>query len=192
GNSFQIDTLILTPHAIFIVESKNYRRTITFDTILRQLTHDVGEVERGYRYPITQVESQKLALENWLHGHQVANIPIHYFVAIADPSTIIRVEGDKQAIANVVMHGEHVPGKLLEIDAAYAKQQNGLRVPVRKICDAILKECVDFDIDILGKYRITPEKILPGVCCPACERLGMERLHSRWECRKCGEKSKNA
>lgn len=192
GNSIQIDTLILTPHAIFIIESKNYKRMITFDTILQQLIHDNGDTEKGYRYPITQVESQQLLLENWLHDHQFTNIPIHFFIAIADPSTIIRVEGDKHAIANTVMHAEHIPKKLLEIDSAYAKQQNNSRIPVKRIQDTLSSECQEFDIDILGKYSITPEMILPGVRCPTCEKLRMNRIFGSWYCPKCKTKSHQA
>src|SRR5690625_1801359 len=38
GRSFQIDTIIMTNHAIFCIESKNFDGTITFNTIFKQFT----------------------------------------------------------------------------------------------------------------------------------------------------------
>ncbi|MEN1968845.1 nuclease-related domain-containing protein [Lentibacillus sp. N15] len=64
GNSVQIDSLILTPNAIFIIESKNYKGTITFDTVLKQLIRDDGEKETGFKYPITQAENHRIHFEN--------------------------------------------------------------------------------------------------------------------------------
>lgn len=191
GNSIQIDSLILTPYAIFIIEIKNYKGTITFDTLLKQLIRNDGEKETGFKYPITQAENHQLHLENWLHDHHFANVPIRYFLAIADPGTIIKVEGDKQGIAKVVTHAEHLPQRILEIDAAYA-QSNSANLPVKKISDAILSECEEFDIDILGKYGMTKERILPGVGCPECGVLAMERQYANWKCRRCGKLSKDA
>ncbi|MEN1968830.1 nuclease-related domain-containing protein [Lentibacillus sp. N15] len=184
GNSVQIDSLILTPNAIFIIESKNYKGTITFDTVLKQLIRDDGEKETGFKYPITQAENHRIHLENWLHDHHFSNIPIYYFIAIAEPSTIVKVEGDKQAIAKAVVHAEYLPQRILEMDSACSRHNRG-GLPVQKIANAILRECGEFDVDIMGQYGVTPEIVLPGVRCPECGHLGMERTHSNWYCPKC-------
>lgn len=60
--TIQLDTMIITPHTIFIIDSKNYKGSITFDTILEQFTRDDGKVESGYLYPINQLEFQQLKL----------------------------------------------------------------------------------------------------------------------------------
>lgn len=191
GNSVQIDTLIITPYAIFIIEIKNYKGTIIFDTLLGQLIRDDGEKETGFKYPITQAGNHQLQLENWLHDHHFPNVPIHYFIAIADPSTIVKAEGDKQAIAKVVTHAAHLPQRILDIDAVYAQNNSG-KLPVKKMSNAILRECGEFDIDMMGKYGVTSDMILPGVCCSGCGRLGMERIYYNWYCPKCKTRSRYA
>ncbi|MGY0691486.1 nuclease-related domain-containing protein [Virgibacillus sp. FSP13] len=191
GKTFQIDTIVITQHAIFLIDSKNYTGTITFDTILHQFTRDDGEKETGYRHPITQAENHQLQIENWLHEHHLPSVPIHFFIAIAEPSTVIKVIGDREAIAKVVAHGEHVPKKLMEIDAAYARS-NSVRLPSREIGDAILRECQEFDVDILSQYAIKKQDIMPCVRCPGCGWLGMERIYNNWHCIKCNLHSRYA
>lgn len=191
GKTFQIDTIVITPYAVFPIDVKNYDGTITFDTILKQLIRSDGETESGFKYPITQAESHKIHLENWLHDYNFHNIPVHYFVAIAEPSTIIKVKGDEQAMAKVVAHGEHIPQMLLEANEKYAREGR-TKLNHRKIGEAILRECTEFDIDLMGKYGVTFNDIMPGVICPGCGWLGMQRVHSGWKCSKCHMKSASA
>ncbi|WP_106496245.1 NERD domain-containing protein [Lentibacillus sp. Marseille-P4043] len=191
GKTFQIDTIVIAQHAIFLIDSKNYTGTITFDTILKQFTRDDGDKETGYRYPITQAENHYLQIENWLHDHHLPNVPIHFFIAIAEPSTVIKVIGDKQDIARVVMHGDHVPMKLMEMDAEYARN-NSARLPSRKIGEGILRECQEFDVDILSQYGIKKQDIKPGVRCPSCGQLGMRRIYGKWKCDYCKKTFKKA
>src|SRR5690625_1955326 len=73
GRTFQMDSIIITNHAIFCIESKNFDGTITFNTILNQLTRNDGKTEKGYRYPITQAETHRFHLMNWLHEHNIHN-----------------------------------------------------------------------------------------------------------------------
>ncbi|UJL45831.1 NERD domain-containing protein [Virgibacillus sp. NKC19-16] len=101
GKTFQMHNLVITQQAINIVDVKNYNGTIIFDTPLDQFTRDDGAVETGFSHPITQVQLQKSNLQQWLLERNFPNIPINYFIAISDPSTIIKVEGDKEKIAEV-------------------------------------------------------------------------------------------
>lgn len=116
GDTFQMDNLLITPHILYIIEVKNPTQTITFDTLLNQFTTGEGATQTGYKHPITQVLVQKYKLETWLHEHSLPNIPIRFFIAISEPSTQIKVIGDPELIANIVMHGEHVPWKIIEYE----------------------------------------------------------------------------
>ncbi|WP_099159574.1 NERD domain-containing protein [Virgibacillus ndiopensis] len=191
NKSFQIDSIVISPHAIFIIEVKNYDGTVTFDTTFKQFTRNNGDKDTGYRYPITQAESSKLKLTNWLHEQNYHDIPVHYLIAVSDPSTIIKVNGDKQAIAEVVMHGEYIPMKVMEIDEKFARSGQP-RLESRRIGEAMLWECQEFDFEIVGRYGITNKDILTGVHCPECGRLGMERRRKTWHCTKCGKATKYA
>jgi len=191
SKNFQIDSLIIANHSIFIVDSKNYMGTIRFNTILKQLTRNDGKIESGFEYPITQVENQKIHLENWLAKHNLINIPVYGHAAIADPSTIVKVSGDEEEIAKVVAHGAEFPKMILDKDIETGRADNE-KLPHYKIGRAILQECRDFNIDIFKYYDLRPTDILPGVICPDCGLLGMKRVHSGWECNRCGCRSRNA
>ncbi|RDW21464.1 hypothetical protein CWR48_03440 [Oceanobacillus arenosus] len=185
GQTFQMDDLIISPHAIYIVEAKNYHGTITFDHILKQLIRHDGEKETGFAYPITQVELQHDKLQNWLHDHSSPNLPIYYFVAISEPSTIIKVIGNQQEVAEIVAHAAMIPKKIMEIEERLAASE---KVQHQKIGYMIMKECTEFDLDIFAQHKITPSNLLTGVQCPECGSLGIERVHSGWICHKCQKK----
>lgn len=190
--TFQMDNLIITPHAMYIIEVKNFTRTITFDTNLNQFTSGDGNTYTGYRHPITQVKNQKLKLQQWLLEHNQPNIPIYYFVAISEPSTLINVVGDHDEISNIVMHSEHIPWRIMEYEntfvgraAAGSQRSTTPKITHQKIGYKILRHCVEFDMDILSRYGIRPEQLLTGVRCYQCNRLGMERVKWDWICPKC-------
>ncbi|WP_081498498.1 nuclease-related domain-containing protein [Oceanobacillus massiliensis] len=138
GQSFQIDNLIITPHAIYIIEVKNYNGKIIFDTILNQFTRDDGEKETGFNHPITQAELQQIKFQNWLQKSGYPPIPIHYFIAISEPATKIEVIGDKEAIASVVARGEHIPKKIIDMENTLSHnptiQQQKIGHAIRRVC----------------------------------------------------------
>ena len=191
NKNFQMDSLTVANHTIFIVDSKNYQGTITFNTTLRQLTRSDGKVESGFEYPITQVKNQKFHLQNWLKQHNLGHIPIKCFVAIADPSTVVQVEGSQEEVGKYVVHAAEIPERIMNADRQFGNKG------VKKFSDyqigkAILHECGEFDVDMFRWYGVRPADILPGVICPDCRLRGMKRVHSGWRCRKCKCYSKDA
>ncbi|MFD1039988.1 nuclease-related domain-containing protein [Virgibacillus byunsanensis] len=191
GFKVQIDTILITNHALFIIEIKNFNGTITFNTILNQFTRDDGHTETGFRHPITQAETIQLHLSKWLHDQNLYDIPVYFFVAISEPSTIIKVIGNEQYIANIVAHGEHIPKKIEQMDERIEKEGQA-RIKGQKIGRALLRDCREFEMDILRKNNVKKAEIKVGVICPKCGVLGMERHHSCWKCTKCNMQSKNA
>lgn len=192
GNkSFQIDTVVITNHAIFNIETKNFENTVTFDTIHKQFIQNNGKQEKGYRYPITQAETQQHLLMNWLNEHNFHSIPIHYFIAISDPGTIIKVVGDQDAIAKIVVHAELLPKRIINTDEKIAVDKS-TKISGYQIGMEILKYCKEQDFDILGKFSVNKSDILTGVQCPKCEVIGMLRVFGKWKCHKCGHDSKYA
>lgn len=187
----QIDTILITNYAIYCIESKNFEGKIIFNTALRQFIRDDGGNEAGFRDPISQVETQKIQLMNWLHQQGFKHIPIHYFIAVSDPRTIIEVKGDELSIAKIVAHAEHIPSMILAKDQKL-KAEGCALLPTRKIGQVILNACQTYNVDILRQYAIKKSDILPGVKCPACHHLGMRRYQRSWHCIQCGKTSKDA
>ncbi|WP_373893860.1 NERD domain-containing protein [Virgibacillus natechei] len=189
GRTFQMDNLVITQQAINIVDVKNYNGTIIFDTALDQFTRDDGAVETGFSHPIAQVELQKSNLQQWLLERNFPNIPINYFIAISDPRTIIKVDGDKETIAEVVAHGANITKKIIDVNKQFAR---GAALQDRKIGQAIAKESTKFDMDIMELHGIKSNHISPGVQCPECGVLGIKRVHSGWICYRCKKKYRTA
>lgn len=191
STQIQMDSIIISPHAIYILEIKNFNNSIIFNTILDTFTRDDGKVVTGFRHPITQAETHQLNVIQFLSEHGYHYVPVHFFIAVSEPSTIIKVIGEEQAIAKVVLHGEHIPKKIMELEERYERESTS-KLPHLEIGEAICRVCYDFDFNILGKYGVKWKDIMPGVHCPVCGYLGMERKHSNWKCRKCNSLSKKA
>jgi len=189
GQTVQMDNLIITPHAIYIIEVKNYSGKIIFDTTLDQFTRNDGHKETGFSHPITQVEFQQLKLQNWLQSQGFPDIPIYYFVAISEPSTVINVVGNHEYIAGIVTQGEQITKKILNREKQF---ENSTNVTHQKIGYAILRACREFDKDILAEHGIKLTDLVSGVSCTNCGRIGMERKHRNWHCPTCSHKDQHA
>jgi len=184
GRNFEMDHFLATPHAVYIIDTKNFVGTITFDTVYKQLIRDDGEKETGYRYPVTQVQTQKLKLQQWLHRHGLQDVPIHCFIAVSEPSTIIKVKGDDSSIKNIVAHGEYIPHMILEKESQLQHSSQRF-IPHKKLTQLIINHNKEPDVDILNRFDIKSQDIRPGVRCPHCDWLGMERIFNNWQCPKC-------
>jgi len=191
NKNFQIDSLPIANHSIFIVDAKNYQGTITFNTTLRQLTRSDGKIESGFNYPITQVKNQKFHLQNWLKQHSLGHIPVTCFVAIADPSTVVQVVGNEEEVGKYVVHAAELPERIMHADRQFGKK-GVKKLPDYQIGRTILGACGEFDIDMFKTYGVRPSDILPGVICSNCRLRGMARVYKGWHCRQCNYFSRNA
>lgn len=189
---FQMDTVILSALAIYIIEVKSYEGTVTFDTSLKQCLQHTGEKLLGYKYPITQVEMNVYHLMRWLQNRGLAGIPIYYFIAFAEQSTIIHVKGEEESIKKVMAYVEEIPLRVMKMDASHSKQKTVNQQLKNRIVNAILSECEDFTYDVLEEFNINKQQIQPGIHCPQCRKLGMKRAYGRWQCPSCNTNSKDA
>lgn len=189
GKNLQIDHLVITPHAHFIVETKNYKGTITFDTILKQLIQKDGERESGYKYPMTQAEMQSYQLEQWFVQQHLPKMPMYHLVAISEPETIIDVIGDRKQIAEVVFHAASIPQKIMEIEKGLI---GGAIYQHQKVGYAIKNQCTTMDRDVLAYHGIRPDELISGVFCPDCGGNRIPRVHGGWKCPTCKKKYRDA
>ncbi|WP_010095234.1 nuclease-related domain-containing protein [Ornithinibacillus scapharcae] len=74
----QIDSIIISNKAVYIIEMKNYSQKVIFDTKLNQFIQTDGKVDKGFNNPIMQAENQRLQLRMWLQQHGI-NIPIYFW-----------------------------------------------------------------------------------------------------------------
>ncbi len=192
GKQIQIDSLVVTPHSIFILEVKNYEGTLTFDTNHRQLIQTNKEMETAYSYPLNQTDNLHFLFMQWLDLHGLSGIPIHSLICIAKASTIIQVQGNVEHIAKFVVNVDEVPIRLMEMEEKYKhirKENNQLK---NKITSKIMEQVKDFKIDIFKKYGILKSDILFGTRCLKCYALGLEYYRGIWHCPNCDVTSKTA
>ena len=193
GKKTQIDSLIITEQAIYIIEVKSYEGIITFDPSLRQCFRETeGKVER-FKYPITQVEAIQASLLRFLQLANLGGLPIYYMIAFSERSTIVRVKNEEESVKKVVTYVEDVPFQVMNIHEKLTATKQSTQYYLRqRFVQYIMKNCEDFDKDVLNEFQIQSKEILPGVHCPTCNALGMVRLNARWQCTKCEATSKTA
>ncbi len=192
SKQFQIDSLIISAHAIYIVEVKSYEGTVMFNTLLKQFNRNNGEKLQGFKYPISQVETIHFHLLRWLEQRNLGGLPIYYFIAFSEQSTIIQVDGDEKAISKVVSYVDEIPLRMMKLNTELANLKQANNQLKNRIVRTVMHECVTFKYDVFKEFGISKQDIQPGVHCPACGTLRMGRHHGKWRCKECGNISKDA
>jgi hypothetical protein len=105
--TFQMDTLVLSPHFALIIESKNIFGTLLFDDTSKQLFRTFEGKREGFANPIQQAKRQQILFERWLKRHLLKTIPVYHLVSIGLPSTIIETTAKNAELFNKVLHAEH-------------------------------------------------------------------------------------
>lgn len=190
--TFQIDSLILSPFALYIIDSKSIDGTLHFNTNLQQLIQYHQGVETSYKYPLTQLESIKFLLMKWLQVRKLAGLPIFYFVSIAEASSIFQVTGNEDYIRKIVTYAEGIPHFIMRKNKQLSKISIAQPEVQKKITAAIIKERQDFYIDLAHKYDIKRDDIAPGIVCKKCYQLQTTFQRGYWVCANCSYKDKQA
>ena len=187
---FQIDTLILHPTFALILEIKNIKGTIYFDSTFKQLIRFSDNNEEGFLDPISQADRQKNELRKWLETINIS-LPMEYLVVISNPSTIIKTNEQNYEAMKRVLHAH----KLIDRIATFKKKYNfeGLATSeLSKIKRNLIKKHVPEQINILGVYKIPEVDIVTGIQCPSCSSCSMLRQFGTWACPVCKHKDKSA
>src|SRR5699024_6339547 len=107
----------------------------------------------------------------------------HCCIAVSITRTISKLNGHDYYIKNIVAHGEYIPHMILEKERQ--QHSNQPTIPHRKLTQLIINHNKEPDVDILKRFNIKSQDIRPGVRCPQCDWLGMERIFNNWQCPKC-------
>src|SRR5699024_2974126 len=185
---FQIDTMIVTQYAIYLLEIKNFNGTVYFNTSTNQFTRIENNIEQGFRDPLTQVELQQTKLAELLDLCGFHDIPIYNFVVIATPSTILKIDGPP---TEKITHKDRLLFKISSIEKQLI-DMNYPQIPSMSIAQHIQNIHQEYSFDILHEYELTSNQIRLGIHCPVCEKLAMNRIYAYWKCAYCNHRSKNA
>ncbi len=186
GKTFQLDTLLLTPHAGFIIEVKNISGTIIYEGKSQPFRRISQGKEERLPNPIAQVNRQKLQLEHWFHARGIHDYPIIPHVSISSPSTNMDLQTDPTV---PITHLEETIDRIQEVYSLYKRRKS---FELGRISEKLLEGHRPYYSNILGAFSIPFSYIETGVQCPKCKRYAMARVRRLWECPYCGIRSSEA
>ena len=187
---FQMDTIILTPYFILVIEVKNYRGQVAFDHQFGQMQRITNGMEQTFKDPITQIETQALHLQNWLLSKGISGLPVETLVVFSNNHVKLTRSGELDVDDRIIR-----ASKLIErINLLKKNYSNQVLSPYRiqQLAHLMKSESKPLLTNQLQKYQLTQNDIIPGVICPACHQNTMNRTHGRWECHKCLSTNKMA
>lgn len=182
GQPFQMDTVIISPYAVYIVGVKSLGGVVTFQAQHGTLMQEVKGKTYRYECPIVQAERHKSMLMKWLSARRLSGMPIYFLIGIAEMSTTIQMKDD--ATRDYVHYVEHIPGRIMTINRKQQHQKN--IILQKKITSHMLQAVEDFQVDYLRKYNIESEAIKCGVMCKQCRFVGCLYKNGKFHCLTCG------
>ncbi|RJR05606.1 NERD domain-containing protein [Candidatus Parcubacteria bacterium] len=179
---FQIDTLVVTPWYILILEIKNIIGDLEFDYKQNQLIRTNDDKLDRMACPITQAKRQRAQLHDWLTQHNFQNIPIEYQVVIENNHARI-INADRYVYEKVSRHSNipHIAGSFEEKYSEVIFTEKELK----KLSKLILKKDTPNLSSPLTQLQIDVSELAKGVQCPHCNTLNMKRLFKVWFCTTC-------
>ena len=191
NGAFQIDHLILTRKYFLILEVKNWYGTVIFGENGQVTRIGDNGIEEGFPNPIPQAKLQQHRLQKWLNSYGLTNIPIHFFVVISFPSTIIKSASDEHLIPAQVIHNNQLFFEIPKLDKMY--QNSTLRSSELLELGRELKAAhTPSTQNLLDKYVIELGELMKGIFCPNCNTVPMFRRKQKWYCRACQHTSSEA
>ncbi len=187
---FQIDTLLLTPNYILVIEVKNVSGIIRIDPQIKQCTRIYKDITEGFIDPISQAKRQKHLLQKWFSLYNLPPMPIEYLVVISNPSTTIEYTSRPEAGSPYlnIIHSQNVIDRIIELNHLY-KTSNLPDKTLKKIKKLVLSNHEAATSNCLQTYNLTKEEILHGAKCEHCGYLPLKRIINSWSCDQCGRMS---
>ncbi|MUK89680.1 NERD domain-containing protein [Ornithinibacillus sp. L9] len=181
---FQIDTLIVTAKLIIILEIKNLRGELEYDSRTQQLIQKYGNVKKRHKSPILQAEAQKMNLIKWLNDRGFPPIPIETIAVISNPSSILVNVQDDPSIFNKLINLENLPPILNDLFDKYNVNRFDKKT-ITELNNYLLNAHNPLDTDLIKQFNVTENNLIKGIPCSKCEHYPMVRQNKTWFCQKC-------
>ncbi|WP_174614908.1 nuclease-related domain-containing protein [Virgibacillus ihumii] len=182
---FQIDTLLLTKNLIVVLEIKNSKGTLHYDSKQRQLTQELNGKMAAQKDPILQAEAQKNHLQEFLGECGIFGIPIETLVVVAYPTTIINNIHKDPGVYKKFIHNESLHIHLDRLFGLYPNEAMPLPM-MHQLGNNLLKNDTPLRSDILKLHGLHKTDFRTGVPCAKCNFSQMVPIkYSKWGCPKC-------
>lgn len=186
-STLQLDTVLVTPKFICILEIKNMTGEFHFDSEGYQFYRIKKDgVKEPQRSPEIQLRRAVRTIQPILQQAQI-DLPLIGIIVFASRSGFI-VEKPKHFPAVLLDRlNEYIEAidKSMEIRLTN-EQTNQLAQSLHSLHQHEKFKCV------FQRHGMNKSWVMPGVICPTCKNSTMQRLNSRWQCHSCKSISKDA
>ena len=189
--NYQIDTLMVSPKLALIIDSKYLAGKIIIDTETEQMIQILDEKEKGYPYPIPQLERLQKFIQKFLLQHNLPQVPVDYLIIMTNSYMVLEFRGYNKAVRQRVCKSQSLLHKIEQLEKTYTNELLSAK-DIKKLCKLLLKYNTSPTNYILKKHGIEKSEFLPGVNCPTCPCLQMIRKNKQWFCPSCGTFSRDA
>ncbi|MFC7685884.1 nuclease-related domain-containing protein [Ureibacillus sp. GCM10028918] len=184
GYTHQIDTILLTPHFIWLIEIKNIGGRLDIDESKHQLirTNQEGLIE-SFRNPVNQIKRHAQFISRKLRDLKI-DLPTEVSIIIVSEYTII---GSIPKGISIF----HASGLQTELDKLINKHRERGITPNQ--LDTFKMELMSIHQRDEWKSKVNPSKLRKGVLCRNCDYKSiMVFEYGSFKCVRCGIKSKDA
>ncbi|MDM5247720.1 nuclease-related domain-containing protein [Lysinibacillus sp. G4S2] len=178
GTTHQIDTILLCPQFILILEIKNVTGFLDFDESFNQFTRTKaeGDVE-GMTNPLHQSRRHMEWMMGMLQQSRL-KIPVHYAVVLAT----------KNAILSKSLRGQpifHVSGLRYHVRELHQRYKETV-VDEEKLFQFASK-LLSMHMPIKREIAVPVQDLIKGVLCESClNGQTMNYCYPKWYCQRCG------
>ncbi|ANX13666.1 hypothetical protein ABE41_016780 [Fictibacillus arsenicus] len=188
---FQMDTLIITPNFILILEIKNIAGHIYFDNLYSQVIRLHDGKKESFDDPIQQVERQAFHLSEILKIKKVPFIPIETLVVITNPKTLVESAPGHTDAVNRVIKSADLKKKFDLLTKKHTKVILS-KMEIKKVNRLLNKLHTPYNPDVCSLFHIDKNELIKGAFCPDCEDIILHRTKRSWYCTNCDQHFKKA
>ncbi|MBM7577913.1 nuclease-related domain-containing protein [Jeotgalibacillus terrae] len=182
GTNFQIDTVIVYPGVICILEVKYIKGTIEIRSFYDQTLRTLNGVEEGFPSFKLQAERQSDLLSKWLKLHCNITVPVIPFIVMGNSRTIVKAENVKDLSNTIPMQA--IPRTIHQLLSKHKLKKISVSKAL-SISEKMLQAHEEHLINWYKKFGITFNDLKKGYICPECKGFNILRRARKWQCSLC-------
>ncbi|WP_158737304.1 nuclease-related domain-containing protein [Alteribacillus sp. YIM 98480] len=188
---FQLDTLLLTPYYLLILEVKIISGSITINHDFPQIIRSSEDKEEAFADPFIQIERQKLQMKQWFINNRRKTMPMEAIIVMANERTVVRHDNaNSRSLEEKIIPCGGIPKCIRNMEASYKKAHYSEK-ELESLSNLLLRGHQELDSDILKQFQVNQLELISGVQCSACWRFSMVWKRRRWQCPYCHSRSLN-
>ncbi len=183
---FQMDSIILTPRVIFIIESKNMKGILEYYSQERQLIQIDGDRRECYQDPLLQALTQQKHLQIWLRSIGL-DVPIEPIVVSTNQQAMIRNINNDPTFSHHFVTLENLLYKLDEMYEGYTNHVFN-KEEINRLSGMLGHRNIPLKSYLMKQFNIKQHHLITGVPCNHCREFPIQKVKRTWHCPNCDQK----